>query len=57
LRFCYEAGPCSYGIERQLPGLGHECVVVASLIPNGWAIVSRPIGGTPASLARLDRAG
>ena len=28
-RFCYEAGPCGYGIQRQLSGLGHECVVVA----------------------------
>ena len=34
LRFCYEAGPCGYGIQRQLAGLGHDCVVVApSLIP------------------------
>lgn len=29
LRFCYEAGPCGYGIQRQLPARGHECVVVA----------------------------
>jgi transposase len=29
LRFCYEAGPCGYGIQRQLSALGHECVVVA----------------------------
>ena len=35
LRFCYEAGPCGYGIQRQLASLGHECVVVApSLIPR-----------------------
>lgn len=35
LRFCYEAGPCGYGVYRQLRGLGHECVVVApSLIPR-----------------------
>ena len=34
LRFCYEAGPCGYGIQRQLSEAGHECVVVApSLIP------------------------
>src|SRR5208282_5411277 len=44
LRFCYEAGPCGYGIQRQLSARGHECVVVApSLIPErpadaaGWA--------------------
>jgi transposase len=35
LRFCYEAGPCGYGIQRQLSARGHECVVVApSLIPR-----------------------
>ena len=28
LRFCYEAGRCGYGIQRQLSGLGHDCVVV-----------------------------
>jgi transposase len=34
LRFCYEAGPCGYGLHRQITALGHECVVVApSLIP------------------------
>src|SRR6202046_760538 len=35
LRFCYEAGPCGYGIQRQLTVAGHECAVVApSLIPR-----------------------
>lgn len=35
LRFCYEAGPCGYGIQRQLAAAGHDCVVVApSLIPR-----------------------
>jgi transposase len=35
LRLCYEAGPCGYGIQRQLAACGHECVVVApSLIPR-----------------------
>jgi transposase len=29
LRFRYEAGPCDYGIERQLAALGQGCVVVA----------------------------
>ncbi len=34
LHFCYEAGPCGYGLHRQLTELGHDCVVVApSLIP------------------------
>ena len=35
LRFCYEAGPCGYGIQRQVSATGHEFVVVApSLIPR-----------------------
>ena len=35
LRFCYEAGPCGYGIQRQLIALKHDCMVVApSLISN-----------------------
>lgn len=34
LSFCYEAGPCGYGLYRQITQLGHECVVVApSLVP------------------------
>ncbi len=34
VRACYEAGPCGYGVQRQLQGLGVDCVVVApSLIP------------------------
>ena len=35
LLFCYEAGPCGYGLYRQLTEAGHECQVVApSLIPK-----------------------
>jgi len=35
LSFCYEAGPCGYGLYRQLTEMGHECMVVApSLIPQ-----------------------
>lgn len=34
LQFCYEAGPCSYGLHRQLVEMGHDCIVVTpSLIP------------------------
>jgi transposase len=34
LRVCYEAGPCGYGLHRQVTALGHECTVVApSLVP------------------------
>jgi len=35
LHYCYEAGPCGYGVQRQLIRLGHRCDVVApSLIPR-----------------------
>jgi len=35
LAFCYEAGPCGYGLYRHITALGHECVVVApSLVPT-----------------------
>ena len=35
LRFCYEAGPCGYGLHRLLSRLGHDCAVVAPpLIPK-----------------------
>jgi hypothetical protein len=34
LRFCYEAGPCGYGLHLQITHLGHECVVATpSRIP------------------------
>ena len=29
LHICYEAGPCGYGIQRQVATAGHSCVVVA----------------------------
>jgi transposase len=35
LHFCYGAGPCGYGVQRQLTRLGHRCDVVApALIPR-----------------------
>ena len=35
LEVCYEAGPCGYGLYRQLIASGHECRVVApTLIPQ-----------------------
>jgi transposase len=30
LSVCYEAGPCGYGLHRQITALGHDCAVVAS---------------------------
>ena len=56
LRFCYEAGPCGYGIQRQLSALGHECVVVApSLIPKRAGDRIKTDRRDAANLARLDR--
>jgi transposase len=35
LKFCYEAGPCGYGVHRTLTRLSAECLVVApSMIPR-----------------------
>jgi len=35
IMFCYEAGPCGYGLYRQILAAGHQCLVVApSLIPK-----------------------
>jgi transposase len=35
LHACYQAGPCGYGVQRQLTRLGHRCDVVApALIPR-----------------------
>ncbi len=35
LKFCYEAGPCSYGVHRTLTRLDEDCMVVAlSMIPR-----------------------
>jgi transposase len=30
-RFCYEVGPCRYGIQRHVSVQGHECVMVGPL--------------------------
>jgi len=35
LLFCYEAGPCGYGLHRRIVACGHDCEVVApSRIPK-----------------------
>ena len=58
LRFCYAAGPCGYGIQRQLSALGHECIVVApSLIPKRAGDRVKTDRRDAASLAKLHRAG
>jgi transposase len=58
LRFCYEAGPCGYGIQRRLSARGQECVVVApSLIPKRAGDRVKTDRRDAASLAKLHRAG
>jgi transposase len=58
LRFCYEAGPCGYGIQRQLLAAGHGCIVVApSLIPKRPGDRVKTDRRDAASLAKLHRAG
>lgn len=58
LSFCYEAGPCGYGIYRQLSDLGWDCQVVApSLIPKKAGDRVKTDRRDSLSLARLHRAG
>jgi transposase len=58
LAFCYEAGPCGYGVHRQLTSLGHRCDVVApSLIPKKSGDRVKTNRRDATMLARLHRAG
>jgi transposase len=58
LQFCYEAGPCGYGIQRQLTGMGHDCAVVApSLIPRKPGVRIKTDRRDATNLAKLHRAG
>ena len=58
LSFCYEAGPCGYGIHRQLTDLRWECLVVAPpLIPKKAGDRVMTDRRDSLSLARLHRAG
>jgi transposase len=58
LSFCYEAGPCGYGIHRLLRGLDQDCIVVApSLIPSRPGDRVKTNRRDATSLARLHRAG
>jgi transposase len=58
LRFCYEAGPCGYGIQRQLAAAGHDCMVVApSLIPRKPGDRIKTDRRDAINLAKLHRAG
>ena len=58
LFFCYEAGPCGYALQRQLTGLGHECVVIApSHTPTKKGVRVKNDRRDALELARLHRAG
>ena len=58
LAFCYGAGPCGYGVHRQLISLGHRCDVVApSLIPTRPGDRVKTNRRDATMLARLHRAG
>ncbi|WP_295539485.1 IS110 family transposase [uncultured Thiohalocapsa sp.] len=58
LLFCYEAGPCGYGLYRQLIGSGHDCQVVApSLIPKKAGERIKTDRRDALKLARLLRSG
>lgn len=58
LHFCYEAGPCGYGLHRQLVELGHDCIVVApSLIPVKAGDRVKTDRRDAVMLAKLHRAG
>jgi transposase len=58
LLFCYEAGPCGYGLYRQLISAGHDCQVVApSLIPKKAGERVKTDRRDALKLSRLLRAG
>jgi transposase len=58
LHFCYEAGPCGYGIQRQLTASKHDCIVVApSLIPRRPGERIKTDRRDAINLAKLHRAG
>lgn len=58
LRFCYEAGPCGYGLQRRLTSDGYDCIVVApSLIPIKTGDRVKTDRRDATTLAKLHRAG
>ncbi len=58
LHFCYEAGPCGYGLYRQIAEMGHDCIVVApSLIPVKAGDRVKTDRRDAVMLAKLHRAG
>ena len=58
LGFCYEAGPCGYGVYREIVDTGHRCEVVApSLIPRRAGERVKTDRRDAVNLARLHRSG
>ncbi|MFQ5622082.1 MAG: IS110 family transposase [Paracoccaceae bacterium] len=58
VRFCYEAGPCGYDLQRQIRKLGMKCVVIApSLTPVKPGERIKTNRRDARKLAELDRAG
>jgi transposase len=58
LVFVYEAGPCGYGLYRQILAAGHDCEVVApSLIPRKAGERVKTDRRDALALARLSRSG
>lgn len=58
LGFWYEAGPCGYGLYRQIRLLGHDCEVVApSLIPRKAGVRVKTDGRDAKQLVGQGRAG
>src|SRR4030043_1075162 len=56
--FCYEAGPCGYGLYRQVTAMGYRCDVVApSLIPKKSGTRVKTDRRDALALAGLYRAG
>jgi hypothetical protein len=42
LKFCYEAGPCGYGIHRALTKMGEDCMVSSGSMPSVVMIMWAP---------------
>lgn len=58
VRFCYEAGPCGYALQRWIKDCGHECVVVApSLVPRKPGERVKTDRRDARKLGELDRGG
>ena len=58
LSLCYEAGPCGYGLHRQLTEMGHPCMVIApSMMPRRPGDRVKTDRRDAMTLARLLRAG